>query len=125
MFLVQFLQLVIDFYLGFYLVHMRMRVTIASDGNAVAQVLFHLAILLPVLLMLYLLMLTARKLALLFGVLHLNENAVSEVLQHMELVKNMRRRIQDTLASTKIVHSTANPEGAAALLEKAQHGEVT
>ena len=72
--MVQFLQLVIDFYLGFYLVHMRMRVTIASDGNAVAQVLFHLAILLPVLLMLYLLMLTARKLALLFGVLHLNES---------------------------------------------------
>jgi hypothetical protein len=124
LFISQFLQLVIDFYLGFYLVHMRMRIAIASEGSSLAQLLFHLAILLPVLLMLYLLLVTTRKLAVLFGVLHLNEDAVSHVLEHMELVKSMQRRIQNTLASTTILHPDANPIGANERLQKAERGEV-
>ena len=104
LFLSKALQLVLDFYFGFYLVHMSKRISLASDGSAGLQVLFHAGIMVPVLLTLYLLMLTTRKIALLFGVLHLNEDAVSDVLQHMELVKSIRRRIQDTLANTKVVH---------------------
>ena len=36
----------------------------------------------------------------------------------------MRRRIQDTLVTTKVVHGTPDPQGAAKLLETAGLGEV-
>ena len=42
----------------------------------------------------------------------------------MEIVKSMRRRIQDTLVTTKVVHGTPDPQGAAKLLETAGLGEV-
>ena len=124
LFLSKALQLVLDFYFGFYLVHMSKRISLASDGSAGLQVLFHAGIMVPVLLTLYLLMLTTRKIALLFGVLHLNEDAVSDVLQHMELVKSIRRRIQDTLANTKVVQATPDPAAAHEKLEEALKGEV-
>ena len=73
---------------------------------------------------LYLLMTFTRNIALLVGVLHLNEKAVSDVLQHMELVKRIRQRIHETLANTKIVHGIARPEEAAQKLENAEKGEV-
>ena len=86
-FLTQFLQLVLDFYIGFYMVHMRQRVPLGyghssmSDGHFLSQLLCHVAILLPILITMYLLMIMTRKIALLIGVLHLNEDAVSHVLQ--------------------------------------------
>jgi hypothetical protein len=42
----------------------------------------------------------------------------------MELVKSMQRRIQNTLASTTILHPDANPIGANERLQKAERGEV-
>ncbi len=126
----QFLQLVIDFYLGFYVVHMRQRVSIAvgeesfTSGHVVQQILLHAAMLLPVASSFYVIMLTTRNIALLVGVLHLNENAVSEVLAHMELVKAIRRRIQTVLSSTKIKHAKPDPTVAAELINKAKAGEV-
>ena len=128
-FTTQLWMLVCDFYFAFYIVHMRKRVPKAygheamGEGHVGQQIVFHVLILVPIALICFLLMLTTRKIALLFGVLHLNEDAVSDVLQHMELVKSIRRRIQDTLASTKIVHSTPNPAKAKAVLEKAEKGE--
>ena len=127
----QFLQLVIDFYLGFYVVHMRQRVSIAvgqesfASGDILRQILFHTAMLLPVVISFYVIMLTTRNIALLVGVLHLNENAVSDVLSHMELVKAIRRRIQAVLSSSKIFHSKADPIAAAEILSKARDGEVS
>ena len=129
-FTTQFLQLVIDFYLGFYVVHMRLRVSKAhghesiGGGDLVSQLLFHIAMLLPVFISFYLIMLVTRNVALLIGVLHLNENAVSAVLAHMELVKSIRRRIQDVLGKTKVVHANPNATVASELLKKAQDGEV-
>lgn len=129
-FATQFLQLVLDFYLGFYLVHMRHRVPKAygheslGEGHVGSQLLIHLGVLTPVALMLYLLMMMARNIALLFGVLHLNEDAVSHVLQHMELVKSIRRRIQDTLEKTKMVRGKSDPQAGKRMLDKANLGEV-
>ena len=127
-----FLQLVIDFYLGFYVVHMRLRVRRAYghdamvDGDVLPQLILHALQLAPVLLTLYLLMLTTRKIALLVGVLHLNEEAVGEVLHHMEQVRGIRKRITDALVKTKAVHGEANPTKASAALLKAsgEKGEL-
>jgi hypothetical protein len=111
-------------------VHMRLRVKLAYghksafDGNVAEQLLFHAAMIAPVVLTLYLLMLTTRKIAVLVGALHLNEDAVSEVLQYMEQVRSMRARIHDTLATTEIRHSKPDPTKAAGLLKKAQQGEL-
>jgi len=130
MFLTQLFQLVIDFYLGFYLVHMSLRIPLAFghtsivDGAYGSQLMFHVAILLPVMLMLYLLMLTTRNISLLIGVLHLNEDAVSQVLQHMELIKSIRNRIRDTLSAARLVHRTKNAGGARKMLTNATNGEV-
>ena len=44
-----------------------------------------------------------RKISLLVGVLHLHEEAVNKVIQHMEVVKNIRRRIKLRLEQTKII----------------------
>ena len=130
MFLTQFFQLVIDFYLGFYVVHMRLRIPVAfghtsmMDGAFGSQLMFHLVIWLPVVLMLYLLMLTTRNISLLNGVLHLNEDAVSEVLQYMERIKNMRNRIRNTLSAAMLVNSSKSAGGARTMLENATKGEV-
>ena len=69
-------------------------------------------------------MIMARNIALLVGVLHLNQNALTEVLQDMEIVKSIRRRIQDTLAKANIMNGTPDPQTAHQLLQKAEQGEV-
>ena len=127
MFVTQLCQLVIDFYFSFYFVHMRFRVGMAfEDGaeNLVPKLLLHAFELSPVLVMFYLLMATTRKISVLYAVLHLDEDAVSFVIEHMEKIKNLRKRIQDTLTSTTVVAGTADPEGAAALLANAEKGEL-
>ena len=45
--------------------------------------------------------LTTRKISLLYGVLHLQEDAVSEVLEHMEVVRKLRNRITERLMKVK------------------------
>jgi hypothetical protein len=124
-------QLFIDFYFGFWLVHMRLRVSKAfgaeyfSKKYVMPQLLCHFAMLLPVLFTAYSLMVTVRKIALLVGVLHLNEDCVSKVHQHMERVKNVRRRIQETLAITMpVMHSSPEPDVAMKILAKAKGGEL-
>ena len=130
MFLTQFFQLVMDFYFGFYVVHMIQRVPkvyIADglfDSNTFEQLVLHLFLILPVFLMLYVLMMMTRKMSLLIGVLHLKDEAVAEVLEHMELVKTIRRRITDCLTKTKVVRGKPKPKDAEAMLEKAERGEV-
>jgi Ca2+-binding EF-hand superfamily protein len=44
-----------------------------------------------------------RQISLLVGVLHLHEEAANKVIQHMEVVKNIRRRIKLRLEKTKII----------------------
>ena len=130
MFLTQFFQLVMDFYFGFYVVHMIQRVPkvyIADglfDSNTFEQLVLHLFLFLPVFLMLYVLMMMTRKMSLLIGVLHLKDEAVAEVLEHMELVKTIRGRITDCLTKTKVVRGKPKPKDAEAMLEKAERGEV-
>ena len=43
----------------------------------------------------------AAGLPLLYGVLHLQDEAVSEVLEHMEVVRKLRKRITDRLSKVK------------------------
>jgi hypothetical protein len=130
MFWTKSMQLVIDFYLGFYVVHMRLRVRRAyglekaMDGDIVPQMLFHAAQIAPVVLTLYLLMLTARKIALLKGVLHKDEDAVSDVLRHMEQVRGVRQRIRDGLESIHSVAANPNTTEANAKLQNLQDGEL-
>ena len=50
---------------------------------------------------------------------------VSAVLAHMELVKSIRKRIQDALSATRIVHTVRDPKAAADMLSKALKGEVS
>jgi hypothetical protein len=165
MFLTQFFQLVIDFYFGFYAVHMQQRVHIAfevcvvaqfaclvtsssmlaclrpvvfllfwtgcvdrsernNSGSLPARILVHAVLVGPFFGMIYLLMMTTRKLSLLVGVLHLNDEAVSGVLEHMEMVKSIRRRIQDTLRKIGIARGKPKPKEAEELLVRAQKGEL-
>ena len=131
-FVTQFFQLVIDFYFGFYMVHMQQRVAVAFDSGSddvldayiVQRTLIHLFTVTPFVAMMYLLMMTTRKISLLIGVLHLNDEAVSGVLEHMEMVKSIRRRIQDTLRNTKIVRGKPKPDEAQELLKKCEKGEL-
>ena len=78
----------------------------------------HLVTVAPFFAMMWMLMMTTRKISLLIGVLHLNDEAVSGVLEHMEMVKSIRKRIQDTLRNTKIVRGKPKPDEAEELLKK-------
>jgi len=124
------LQLLIDFYLGFYAVHMKQRVAKAYEGDDIVgtgagQYLFHAAILGAVVMTLRLLMITTRKIALLVGVLHLSNERSSDVLAFMEQIKSLRDRIQDGLAKTQVVDDIGNdPKEAERLLEAAEKGEL-
>lgn len=130
MFWTKFVQLVTDFYLGFYVVHMRLRVRRAyglekaTDGDILPQMLFHVAQIAPVVLTLYLLMLTARKIALLKGVLHKDDDAVGVVLRHMEHVRGVRQRIKDGLVSVHSVAANPNTSKANAKLHRLKSGEL-
>ena len=69
-----------DFYLGFYMCHMSKRVIVAIPDSSTARLIAHLIIFAPVSMMiLFALPQTTRKLSLLYGVLHLQEDAVCEV----------------------------------------------
>ena len=94
-----YLQLFVDFYFGFYICHMRFRVGVGyGDFSWMMQLVMHLLQILPVFLMVcYALPTTTRNISLLFGVLHLQEDAVSDVLQYMEKVGNLRARIKQKI----------------------------
>ena len=130
MFLTQLVQLVIDFYFGFYFVHMNQRVPKAfgyksiSEGATMQQAIFHGLINGSVVCVFLLLMVTTKKISLLIGVLHLSDKSVTEVLAHMDLIKSLRNRIQRTLTQTELVRGEPRPEEAAALLDRAREGEL-
>jgi len=50
---------------------------------------------------LFALPMTTRKISLLFGVLHLQDEAVCEVLDHMDTVRKLRKRITDRLSQVR------------------------
>ena len=93
-------------------------------GRVFSRLVVHAVMVLPFLVMMYLLMMMTRKLSLLVGVLHLNDEAVSDVLEHMEMVKTIRRRIQVTLRHTHITRGKPNPQAAEEMLERAKNGEL-
>lgn len=117
-----------DFYLSFYLVHMSFRIgkvsAVEGAAGTMQGLVLHLLMILPVVLMVYALMLTTRKIALLIGVLHLDEDAVAEVLRYMELVKVTRNRIKDKLMATHVMSNTKDPAEASRALKKAELGEL-
>ncbi len=123
-------QLIIDFYFSFYWVHMAQRVPKAfgregiSDGDGIKQLMLHAAIIVPVVMTLYLLMITTRQIALLKGVLHMDEDSVGAVLTHMDRVTAIRTRIRDTLAKMKGKKHKKDVKSAKAMLEKAERGEL-
>jgi hypothetical protein len=132
MFLTQMVQLITDFYFGFYLVHMVQRVPKAfghdtmMDADLLAiqyQLLFHAAILGSVACVVLLVIITTRKITILLGVLHLSEDAVSEVLKHVETVKSLRTRIKDRLRNTALKQSSSKPDEAQRVLDKLSIGE--
>jgi hypothetical protein len=59
----------------------------------------------------------------LLGVLHLSEDAVSEVLKHVETVKSLRTRIKDRLRNTALKQSSSKPDEAQRVLDKLSIGE--
>ena len=123
-------QLIVDFYFSFYWVHMAQRVPKAfgregiADGDGVKQLMLHAAIVAPVVMTLYLLMITTRQIALLKGVLHLDEDSVGSVLTHMDRVASIRRRIRDTLANMKGKKHKKDVKSAKAMLTKVELGEL-
>lgn len=135
MFLTQTVQLITDFYFGFYLVHMRHRVPKAFGVDAMMdsddllhiqlQLLFHAAILASVAFVVLLVILTTRKITILIGVLHLAEDAVSDVLKHVESVKSLRTRIKERLQATALKQSTPKSDEAQSVLDKVSAGEKT
>lgn len=124
-FITQFNQLVIDFYFSFYWIHMRKRVGLAwEEDQVLPQLFFHILMVMPVLLLLKMLTITTRKISLLVSVLHLDDDAVSQVLRHMEDIKSIRKRIHDTLISTTAVTKNPDHKAASDMLEAATEGEV-
>jgi hypothetical protein len=132
MFLTQMVQLITDFYFGFYLVHVIQRVPKAfghdtmMDADLLAiqyQLLFHAAIIGSVAGVVLLVILTTRKITILLGVLHLAEDPMSDVLKHVETVKSLRTRIKDRLRSTALTKSRSNPDEAQRVLDKLSIGE--
>ena len=132
MFLTQMVQLITDFYFGFYLVHVIQRVPKAfghdtmMDADLLAiqyQLLFHAAIIGSVAGVVLLVILTTRKITILLGVLHLAEDPMSDVLKHVETVKSLRTRIKDRLRSTALTKSRSDPDEAQRVLDKLSIGE--
>eukprot|EP01047_Picozoa_sp_COSAG01_P103047 COSAG01_NODE_32551_length_579_cov_0.960417_1_plen_134_part_10 len=122
------MQLVIDFYFSLYLVHMNFRITKAIESDSAVGsmecLLLHLFMICPVMLMVYALMMTTRKIALLVGVLHLDDEAVIEVMRQMEIVKSARKRIADVLASTVVTVGKPDRKRAMIALDSAKQGEL-
>ena len=132
MFLTQMVQLVMDFYVGFYFVHVNQRVPKAfgvkslTDSDyldAQTQVLLHAAILSSAVSVVLLVVITTRKITILLGVLHLAEDPVSDVLTHVETVKALRNRIKDRLRTTALRQATPNPDEAQRVLDQLANGE--
>ena len=71
----------------FYICHMIHRVSVAWSGeHPIFQLMTHGVLVGPVVLMVFFaLPITTRNISLLYGVLHLQQDAVSEVLDHMEV----------------------------------------
>lgn len=67
---------------------------------------------------------TTRKISLLIGVLHLSEDAMSEVISHMDMVKSLRNRIKSGLKQGSLVRENQQPEEAQNMLQRAIAGEV-
>eukprot|EP01043_Picozoa_sp_COSAG02_P016931 COSAG02_NODE_756_length_17532_cov_5.673550_8_plen_954_part_00 len=130
MFATQLVQLLIDFYFGFYFVHMVQRVPKAFgherlfDGATKRQLVFHGIIMGSVWTVFSLLMVTTKKISLLYGVLHLSEDGVTNVLNHMDMVKSVRGRIKSTLEKVTLVRGDPDPEQAQRLLDRAVGGEL-
>jgi hypothetical protein len=57
-------------------------------------------------------------------VLHLHQDAVSEVLEHMEAIRKLRRRITDRLKQVRGAASVADVDAGRALLAKAEAHEL-
>lgn len=93
-------------------------------GHVFARAVVHAAMVAPFFVMMYLLMINTRKISLLMGVLHLNDEAVSDVLEHMDMVKSIRRRIQETLRKTNFLRGKPKPKEAAEMLKRAEKGEL-
>ena len=64
-----------------------------------------------------------KDISLLVGVLHLDEDAVNAVIQHMEVVKSIRKRIKERLDKTKILKGKKKLKKGLKELELIEKGE--
>lgn len=64
-----------------------------------------------------------RQISLLVGVLHLHEEAVNKVTQHMEVVKSIRKRIRERLQKTKILKGKKKIKKGMKQLQLVENGE--
>eukprot|EP01048_Picozoa_sp_COSAG05_P018794 COSAG05_NODE_2816_length_2609_cov_3.042629_1_plen_633_part_00 len=125
LFITKFFQLMIAMYLGFYMCHMSQRPAKTPD-NFLMRILMHLYMAAPIYIVIKMLIPSAVKLlALLVGVLHLNDEAVSQVLVQMETVRSIRKRITDGMAGVAIVDGKPNNKLGQETLDTASQGEVT
>ena len=141
MFTAKLVQLTICFYLGFYMCHMNMRLqmvkweylkpfNIHDDGygkpNSSNSPRYgvHLWLVLPIIWIVFRqLPKFTKDISLLVGVLHLHEDAVNNVIQHMEVVKSIRKRIKDRLEKTKILKGKKKLKKGLKELELVEQGE--
>ena len=118
MFVAKLVQLINCFYLGFYMCHMNMRLQLvqwqflsgigfddADPGSlSVARTVVHIWLVIPIFVIIFRqLPRFTKDISLLIGVLHLHEPAVNAVIQHMEVVKQIRKRIKKRLERTRIL----------------------
>ena len=66
---------------------------------------------------------TIRRMALLQGVLYLSDDAVNEVLKHMEAVSSVRNRIMKRLLGSRFLKGKPKPKEGDKLLDVIEKGE--
>ena len=141
MFTAKLVQLTICFYLGFYMCHMNMRLQMVKweyldaigftdygykneDSSSTPRYGVHVWIVIPILWIVFRqLPKFTKDISLLVGVLHLHEEAVNNVIQHMEVVKSIRKRIKERLEKTKIVKGKKKLKKGIKELELVEQGE--
>lgn len=131
MWVTKFICLMNCFYIGFYVVHMSYKVSkvewafLPGDFPTLSNFCIHMALISPTVPMIgFMLPVTIRRMALLWGVLYLSDEAVNHVYLHMEMITSVRRRIMTRLLGSKFLKGTPNPDAGTKLLRIIQHGEL-
>eukprot|EP01046_Picozoa_sp_COSAG06_P010581 COSAG06_NODE_580_length_14025_cov_11.644478_5_plen_828_part_00 len=131
MWMTKFVCLMNCFYLGFYVVHMSYKVSrvtwnfLPGDVPILANFIIHMLLIAPTIPMVcFMLPITIRRMALLWGVLYLSDEAVNDVYSHMEQISSVRNRIIRRLRGSKFLKGKPKPDEGERLLTLVKNGEI-